>query len=924
MNKIVSQYVQHMKNISARQIEALNYIFEFIHSQKFTQSAPIDKTSADAQYQARASTKEKAVTLLQRAIRYRSRVAHAEFYVNHFFSKYGRESYLELLNQQNTSATDKEIDTLAKIMFGKTIANIQQINAQNTGSRIKHDDFPARQHKIWRGEKYHRDDKIGGDLIDNIVQYYEPHADKIPLNFIGGNRNYFVYFPTIMVDNVSIEDLIQNHFTDEEKKVIKHLHKGKHASIGLLVLYTPISYGDEVICNLITTKLRSSGLLPSAWEIARFNAKYAKNCNENYSRADHVFDTHILKNMPSTLNELKKNELLIDLAKIAVSHSPTKLLASCLHRMLLALPETHAPREMIQRISLFLSFGVYYYPNNYERFSFIVYVISHEISLLINDALNKGIKITDYDQFKQAVHKNAITSFGLCNDDLINSQMIAIPAMSGTHAFLVAQNIAKKMVLTHNNELTAQVIGPNYYEFDKFIIPFHKQSEVNQVADFYYISAGPIITNKGGLTPGTDINKLVKNKIFSNSAALPNNLVTIIVDVTSALHRNLKLDEDTKKLIQQGFLSIICHESYQKFGLAHTDQVQAGVVYGICSTMSSHTKRALSQFEMNAKNDFGKHLDIVFASYLQQHCGAYLEKIKEQHFRNGSLYQNFFKTPRLFKDSEQMIQRVNIHDEMLSNLDELYFFVTKILDTNGSCMLSEKIRLSNNYEECAFHHANTKFCSFRDSFGHFTTSFATIPSGFSRISPHASDEFDTVINIISLCLLGKFKSVELFDLLSSILSCRAEIHQLLGNEEALFIAGLLAAILNLMRCYGDDVNSEEKNVFLFLRGIIFLLSSISDSFSGRNVYHHLYDTYKNRYSIFSKFNVPKFPGEEALNDMIILKKSFHAVYETTISSVFNETYSLFYKRCRRNYLLEHKHEHPDLQLEYDKCYGLTC
>jgi len=91
------------------------------------------------------------------------------------------------------------------------------------------------------------------------------------------------------------------------------------------------------------------------------------------------------------------------------------------------------------------------------------------------------------------------------------------------------------------------------------------------------------------------------------AACLP---ITILIDVTSALYKNLKLDEEIKQWVAQNNISIICHESYQKFGLAHTDQVQAGTVYGLCHK-DSFTPIVINQFNENARYDFDNNLDMI-------------------------------------------------------------------------------------------------------------------------------------------------------------------------------------------------------------------------------------------------------------------------------------------------------------------------
>lgn len=93
---------------------------------------------------------------------------------------------------------------------------------------------------------------------------------------------------------------------------------------------------------------------------------------------------------------------MVELSRLAISKdTPNKLLAACLYRMISALPEIAVEQEIIQRISLFLSLGVKFHRNNYERFSFSVYAmvaVKNSQCEVVSDLLDRGADLYRMDK----------------------------------------------------------------------------------------------------------------------------------------------------------------------------------------------------------------------------------------------------------------------------------------------------------------------------------------------------------------------------------------------------------------------------------------------------------------------------------------------------------------------------------------------
>lgn len=748
---------------------------------------------------------------------------------NEFYSERGREIYWSMLQRQDPSYPDSESNLLAMLMFGKTVAGVRRDSDKDKSTY----DFPVSQHPEWPKEAYyHRDDKLSGSLIDNIAKHFVEEGQYDP------EKN--IYIPIIIVNNASVKDVIEKYVPENERKYFTYrLYQVDGEIIGVL----------EVDKRAMEMKncLMSAGLIASPWEIAKLNAKL-KARNERDSTSDMNIDDGVvglddgqpkepvklenigqaevvseagsrlqeaLSSLPSTIKELKESDIMSKLRGIVRDEkNPNKLLAACLYNMLNALPEEAINDEITRRISLFLSFGVDFYKNNYERFSFSVYAVTHEISLLINEAMKKGINITDYEKFKKSIENDAISSFGLSSEPTATNKYrtIAAPAMAGTHAFMVAFELAKKMKIDDGKEPSIQIVGAKYFEFNKFF-PKDLHNDENSLADIYHISSGPIV-NPDGITPGTDINKFIRNRLLKGKDNIEKP-VTIIVDVTTGLHKNLHLDDDIKKLVEAGEISIICYESYQKFGLAHTDQVQGGVVYGVCSD-KSYQPGVIDEFEKNAKADQESHLDMAVASFMHEHSGEYIERIKEQHFENGALFRSFFTGT-----SDYMANEIH-YDDMLKNLDELYFF---LITENPELKMAADANFAN-----------------RDSFGHYTTSLSSI-SAVTRVSASASDKTDTLIQIAQLYLSSKFSRGQLFDLLKGMIISQNLDSTPYAPQQEIILTGLIMTLHNLSLAPPPLKLSEE---YLLSYSIKHLSNVATHVTSGRNSLQTLTESLESR------------------------------------------------------------------------------
>jgi len=722
------------------------------------------------------------------------RLRRMKLICDNFFSTHGRDTYQKLIDLHNASSLYNETNSLASHMIGKTVAGIEKKDETQAS-----DSFQICSHSDWKGEgSYHRFDFYNNHMLNQISDFYK---SQIQLQFQDG-----IVIPVSYINNSPIEEIINQYFTESENENIK-IHKVNNKTICLIEIKKN-KYAGKILGTL--TNL---GLILSPWEISQLIAKLKENDDANIIKHD-VTLQNLLSTLPTSVHELLTTGWMKSLENIILDrNNPNQLLAICVRNMLIALtdfPEKAMSSNIIQRISIFLAMGVNLHSYNYERFSFTVYAIVHEISLLIHESIQKGFAITNFNKFKATMERDCISSLGLKNQATNNYKTISSPATSGANAFITALGLAKKMILSKERMPVIKAIGSIYYEFNKFITPsLSPHPELDDSADIYHISAGPIV-GPDGITPGTDINKLIMHLMRDTKQTWP---VTLLVDVTTGLHQNLNLDSNTKELVEQGKVSIICYESYQKFGLIHTDQLQAGAVYGICSN-ESYNDDLINQFELNAKEDFENHFDMIVASFLHENCGSVIELIKKRHFENGKLFNDFFKNPTLSLTNFSM---------ELDNLNELYFLVASDPD------LINAIKANVAY---------------RQSFGHFSTTYSNINDKI-RLSPNASDPTDIIIQIFQINLSMKFNKDELYKMLYSILCHHIIKEKPLANEQQILLSALLMSLYS-MNPSMHHLKNEEK--ILLTIGISQLVSSNKKSILSRSHNQFLYNKIINQES----------------------------------------------------------------------------
>ncbi|MCW8398302.1 hypothetical protein OQJ26_05795 [Legionella sp. PATHC038] len=676
-------------------------------------SIKIEEELSDEQQKFKAN---RAATIIQRT--YRAYKMKQKIRNNPY------SSYLSMMDRMEVQRIP------AHILFGRHIAEIRPTSK----NQIKNP-------YIYSDARYHRDDDLSGILLNSLIDSF---------NIDEPSRSTHDYVPVTLLDNTPAEDIISRYFPQpmQKTKPQPQVIKDTNHSIALIAIPHGYYRADEV-----KGILSICGLVASPWEIA-INVKVPPLPLIEPEQVNPALNT-----LPTTKEALLKSKPFNKLLLIAKSpkHSTNKL-ATGLRNLLIDLPELN--QKAIQRIAIMLQVSCHFYDNNYPQFAFCLYTIIHEISLCLLEPKDLLHLEKDFSRFKQETEKVLLQTLDLKKEQLTQTTFFASLAMSGTNAYVIAMHLAQKMKTEQNKKPKIKIYGTNYYEFD-FITKATKKSD----ADVFIICTGPTVTETG-LIPGIDINRLINQEIISKKRTKP---VTVIIDATSTLYKNLRLNTEVQSLVKEGKLSLIIHESIQKFGLLHTDQPQCGKVYGLCSK-GSYAGEVLQELQRNAQNDFNNHVDLRIGAYISNNCGHILEEIKRQHFVNGSLLRNILIQAKLI--DAQVIG----HPYMLSNLDELYFVS---FDPEKSKQLEE---------------STLKFIEHRDSFGHFCTTRSII-SDFvdsdeimqTRISVDASDTIDCLIQTSQLFLASCYTTEEILDILLE----NARKSDLLSYDEQIISLGLI-------------------------------------------------------------------------------------------------------------------------------------
>lgn len=684
------------------------------------------------------------------------------------------------------------VNKLAELMIGRTIAHLKDGTDITTGTPYAH-----------ALASYHRCDILDSKLLTQLLKEYNP---SIPdqSNFItklfnklsGPNSdNTSKYIPISLLQNLTVDDVINNYLREYKDLIEVRMLPGSPIAFLKIKAFSK----DKEAQKKIVSRFTETGLIASPWEISIMYAKLGLAVEKASSDMKSDELARLLKHAPKSIKDLKESPLMGDIARIALSkNAPTKHLATCLFKMLRRLPEIGIDKKILEKIYIFLNIILKFYKNNYERFAWFLYAINHEISLILFAAAKQNKLGFNFADFKDETIKNAISAFGLKQDPNSKYRFCALPAMAGANAHAMALKIAKSIA---GKDHIIEVVDKQYFEFNHLVT----SNSTNKDADIYMISAGPVL-HEDGIRPGVDINKLIRSRILRGDGTIKKPVV-IVIDATTAPYKNLKIDPDLQKHIESGDISIIVHESHQKFGLAHTDQAQYGRVFCVLGN-KLFKKESIDQLEVRGQQDLLVHMDMMIGAYINISCGNTLEKIKQSHFDNGTLLRN------LLRNLGYLIKDPIVSPVAFAQPSELYFTST----SNFTPLAKQAVNVFD----------------YRTSFGHFSTTYAYVDST-QRISPNASDKIDILVSIAQLHFAVKLNTQQVMEMLIDKVKNQGDKKLAIDDEIILF--GLA---LNLKSAPAFNENNYSK----IMDCLKFILDKSSDSLVHRKCYKQIVSLYE--------------------------------------------------------------------------------
>ncbi|KTD61559.1 hypothetical protein [Legionella spiritensis] len=746
---------------------------------------------------------KRAATVIQRF--WRKKTVKQSFTRSPYFT------YLSLIDPND------EQRLLSSIMFGRHVAEFQ------TGSRYR-----VKNPFIHKNAYYHRDDNLSGFLIDGLMSEFH-----IPLN----KKEQYLFIPVTLLKNTPVEELFKQFFPKKTMLFESNIIKDDQHTVGFITL--PKNHHN---CKYIINVLRAFGVIASPWEIA---ININKKGNFNIPRPIKLY-----KHLPDSSEALLKSRIIYKLSRLARNNRyPTQKLATSLLEILKNLPD-HLKPDAIQRIACMVDMANTFYETDYPRFAFAVYTIIHEISLSLLKQQNPDDLAKGFHEFLNESKRTFYGSTGLDSGKQDKTAFIACPAMSGTNAYALAMKLALNMQTASGKTPSVKVVKPAYYEFN-----YLTKTTSRSNADIFVLTAGPIV-NPEGLTPGVDINRFVQRNIIAKKRKKP---AVLVIDATTALYKNLKLAPEVQALVNEEKLSIIIHESHQKFGMIHSDQAQYGRMFALCSK-EHFDQDVIHDMQAGAWEDYSTHLDLRVGAYISSTCGDTLEAIKQQHFTNGALLRNILTRVSLAS------RKIITHQDMLANPDELYF----VTSTHDKFRETLKNIIEN-----------------RDSFGHFGTVGTTVDYQF-RLSPGASDDLDCFIQAAQIYLANHFKPQDALKLLL----------QHTSNDGSLSLSEQIITIA-LANNASALLSSSTPDALPRLFTLQTLLGQC-DSLKGRTCHTHLAEIYyelKQQIIADYKINNPK--------DFFAMTK---ILYEKNLTLTEQQVKRLAENNFIRNFLMKHHRE----------------
>lgn len=799
--------------------KALADLDELFHTQKFNlrqltqrrQSVHLEKLHHQEELAIKQFKERHAAKILQRYFRL------SRF--NEAVKKNAYQTYLNLY-----PSTESAEYLLSQMMFGRRHADIN-----SSSSRSEHNPYSL-------NDRYHRAMPSPDAVTKALFTKITGEAPKTDQYRILPIRSSTISAISTIWDNLS-----------EEKRKSCQLLSAENCPIQFLVEPFAVKTNNSVVYDFA-----QAGLTASLWDIAISLEKM----NSTFEHRHHTFQIPLYPDFNALYASRAYRKMQINAKN---RHSATQVLAQAALDLLK--DPTPLSSDAIGRIGLFIDLANHIYTGNYSGYAFLIYVITHEISLALRKMSISQIQ-TLYQRF-DTVCKDFFKQVFRLSINLEKQHFLSLTSKSGTNASYIAVELAKFPF-----KATGQAIRMRrnrvYYELEMLI----KQAPENSPLDIRFIDMSYHI-NDDAHSPLDEINSHIYRTFKRNSGKH----FVLIIETTSSDYKQTALAPDLAQKLEAGEFSLILASSAQKFDTNYSDQFQGGRVIAYLSK-TYFPDTLIEEYRKYHHGDLSQHLDLLISSYVYATTEKPQLKIRENTFNNAVVFRKALEHSRLASQTPP--------------LEPHYLFY--LLD----CEKQIAECVSNVLER-------------RSGFGFSNLCYSEVSlrngQQFYRICPNGSDFIDTLIEAYKLRLYSEFYRRNCHNLIPEILSFFSSLtkhHKTQEDNAKICVLALSVAVTITYLCHRSSAAHEKQLDFPEKENYppqadsnalaLAYLLALAEPLKNRRVYYFVYN--------YMKGLEAGVKIDEALSHPYVLP-AFQVLLKMNMGDVYSQEPSLCVLRCSR-------------------------
>lgn len=709
--------------------KALADLDGLFHTQKFkprqlTQSSPpvhLEKLHHQEEFAIKQFKEKHAAKMLQRYFR-----------LSRFNEAVRKNAYQTYLNLY--ASTESSEYLLSLMMFGRRHSDIN-----SSSSRSEHNPYSL-------NDRYHRAMPSPDAVTEALFTKITGESLK--------TKQYRIL--PIKGSAISPISAIWNNLSETKRKPCQ-LFSAENCPVQFLVEPFTVETKDSVVYDFAQT-----GLTASLWDIAISLEKM----NSTFEHRHQPFQIPRYPDFNALYASRSYRKMQINAKN---KHSATQVLAQAALDLLKDPPSLSS--DAIGRIGLFVDLANHIYIGNYSGYAFLIYVITHEISLALRQISLSQIQNL-HERFDK-VCKDFFKYVFRLSLPLENQHFLSLTSKSGTNASYIAVELAK-IPFKETEQSIRMRRNRVYYELEML---FHQAPE-NSPLDIRFIDMSYHI-NDDAHSPPDEINSYIRRTFKRNTG----NHFVLIIETTSSNYKQTALAPDLAQKLEAGEFSLILASSAQKFDTNCSDQFQGGRVIAYLS--KTHFPDALiEEYKRNHHSDLAQHLDLLISSYVYTKTENSQLKIRENTFNNASVFRKALEHSKL--------------ESISPPLEPHYLFYL---------VPSEK-----QMAECVINVIER-----RSGFGFSNLCYSEVSlrngQKFHRICPNGSDFIDTLIEAYKLRFYSEFYRRHCHNLIPEMLSFFSSLtkhHPTQEDKAKICVLALSLAVTITYLCHRSSVAQEKQ------------------------------------------------------------------------------------------------------------------